>query len=303
MSIWHGTAGGIRLQRIGGARAYNSINPSDVNVVRRRFGFVNDLVSVATGDRVWLRRIEGDGSLSTQPLDMIAGWTAPDYQAYVNVDGVGGIAFYQSWSEALDGLPSNAAPLATPAGAYRVSVDITNANDDRCLAQVLKYTLTTTRQLQDVTAVGAQFKESASTLSGGVGTIDLLWDIGGGWPCEGVDSVEKAHLLHRLALRQQAGASFRGIFLLKREFEQPLDVVLSDRYAQPELFYEADCQIVSAQATVDVNDLLRSSIQFETTGPISLRYVPPFSALLLEQGVSDRLLTEGGEAVALEFLG
>lgn len=303
MAVWHGSAGGIRLQRINGERVYDRIRPADVAPTRNRFGFVSDLSSLITGDRVWLRRIEENGGLSTQPLDMVAGNTAPDVQKYVHVDAVGGVALFETWALAVEGRNINAIPLATPSSDYRISIDVTNREDDRCIAQVTKFTLSTTRTVEDVTTVGVGFRELASTLTGGVGTVELLWDVGQGWPCEGVgDSVEKAAMLHRLALRQQSGGSFRGIFLLKREFEQPLDVVLSDEYASRELFYEADCQILSAQATVDVNDMIRSSIEFQTTGPVLLKYSTPISALLLEPPGTDRLLTEGDEPVLLEFL-
>lgn len=298
MTIWHGTAGAIKLERTdGGQRVYEQLNPGDVDVGVNRFSFTSSLNSLVTGDQVWLRRIEEDGNLSTSPLDMVAGWTFPDGQWYARVDRVGGITLHLTWEQAING--DSPVPLATPASAYRVSVDVVSDKSRRYLAHVQEYSLQITRDAADSTSVGDGFRHEASTIVGGQGTVNLLWDyenLGCGDP----DSLEKAAYLHQLALRQQTGAAFKGYFMLKDAGQQPLDAALSGDDLTAQLFYTFDAVITEVQTTVSVDDVIRSVVSFRTTGPIDLVYEVPSFYLLLDQSLIDRVLRENNEPIALE---
>ena len=302
MAIWHGNAGGIRLYRSGtDGRVYDRINPADVDAASNRFSLLESLQVLTPGDRVWIRRVEEDGALSSQPLDIINAWSYPDWQGYVSVDGVGSIRLYESWEAAVVGSQAGAISLRVPVEALRVSLDITNSND-RFLAQVTSYSLSTNRTLADSTQLGADFAASTTTLMGGSGAVNCFFDFAS-WSCDDLpDGIEKASLLHRLALRQQAGASFRGVFLLKRAGSQPMDLLISADYTERELFYEADCIIQSVECEISTDDAMRSVIQFVTTGPVVLKYDLPLSSLLMEASDIDRILTEGDNPIDLEFL-
>jgi len=299
MTIWHGTAGAIKLERTdGGQRVYEQLNPGDVNATANRFSFTSSLSALVTGDQVWLRRIEEDGSLSASPLDMVAGWTFPDGRWYARVDRVGGITLHDSWQDAVN----NAVPvaLATPASAYRVSVDVESDQSRRYLAHVQEYSLQITRDAADATAVGDGFRQEASTIIGGQGTVNLLWDYDGGFGCDELSGAERAAYLHQLALRQQTGAAFKGYFMLKDAGGQPLDASLSGDDLTAQLFYTFDAIITEVQTTVSVDDVIRSVVSFRTTGPIELVYEVPTFYLLLDQGLTDKVLRENNEPIALE---
>lgn len=306
MAVWLGEAGGIRLERAGGDRLYATISPSDVDVAAGRFGFDRPVTALITGDVVWIRRVDENGAPSSQPLSFVApaGWADgkqyADGRWFVNVDGIGGVRLYRNWEEALEGKKSLALPLQVPPSKLRVSLNI-ESGDDRCLAQTVSWELNTNRETVDVSSLGDGFRKQYGTMVSGSGRLDCLFDMGlaGCDPGKLDDEAETSVYLHKLVLRQEIGARFKGVFLLKSGDGRPIGSELNERVASRELFYACDCVVTEVACQLEPGAIIHSKIMFVTTGSIQLLFGWPSDYLLKEQD-GDRVLQESGFGILLE---
>jgi hypothetical protein len=305
MAIWLGEAGGIGLERLQTDADYGYINAGSVDAAIKRFGFKDAPLSLITGDRVWIQRVNENGNPVSSLLDFVAatGWPdgvqRNDGEWFVNQDRVGGLRLYKTWEAALKGAMADAVDLVPPSGEYRVSYAVVKDSAVNCLAQTVSWALNTDREVADFTSLGDGFKQQQGTLVSGSGELDCLFDL----PiedCDGYGSKEVSMYLHQLALRQDLGSTFRGVFLLKRSGALPLDAFLDPTEAKRELFYAADCVVTSVATELTPAEPIHSKIQFVTTGPIQLLYDYPSDHLLQEQPPNDKVLQESGFGILLE---
>lgn len=306
MAIWIGEAGGLRIGRKQSERVYSRLTPSDVDATAKRFGLQDRVVNLITGDRVWFRRVDESGVPTADLLDFVAtsGWTDStrrnDGQWYVNVDSVGGIRLFATWQKALTGSVADAITLTTPAASYRVSYEVVS-KDDAYLAQTVSWMLNTDRDTAEYTSLGDSFRQRMSTLVSGSGELDCFFDTTwrGGSP-DYVGTEESAVYMHQLALRQEIGAEFAGVFLMKRTNTVPIGTLIDAVEARKELFYAADCVITSVATELIADQPIHSKISFVTTGPIRLLFDLPSGYLLQEQDPQDKVLQESGFGILLE---
>lgn len=301
MAIWIGEAGGIRIGRKQSQRVYSYVAPSDVDVTNKRFGFQDSVSSLITGDRVWLRRVDEAGEPTTDLLDFVdaSGWSDStqrnDGQWFVHVDGVGGIRLYDTWDDAIAGSVTAAIALATPAAAFRVSYEVVSGGDDQ-LAQTISWVLNTDRDVADYTSLGDNFRQQMSTLVSGSGELDCFFDTT--W--RGGADEESAIYMHQLALRQEIGAEFKAVLLMKRANSVPIGTLVDLAESRKELFYAVNCVITSVATELIADQPIHSKINFVTTGPIQLLYDLPSGYLLQEQAPNDKILQETGFGILLE---
>lgn len=306
MAIWIGEAGGVRIGRKQSERIYSYIAPSEVDTTAKRFGFEDQTTSLITGDYVWFRRVDVNGAATTDLLDFVdsSGWTdntrRNDGQWFVNVDGVGGIRLFNTWTKAIAGKASDAIALSIPASTYRVSYEIVSS-DDSYLAQTISWMLNTNRDVADYTSLGDHFRQQMSTLVSGSGELDCFFDTTwrGGAP-DYAGTEESAIYMHQLALRQEIGSEFTGVFLMKRTDTVPIGTLIDNIEAQKELFYTAECVITSVATELVADQPIHSKISFVTTGPIRLLFDFPSGYLLQEQEPNDKILQESGFGILLE---
>jgi hypothetical protein len=306
MAIWIGEAGGIRIGRPASERVYSHIDPADINTGSKRFFFRDQRATLVTGDRVWIRRVNDVGTPTSDLLDFVAasGWADDEQQSdgqwYVNTDTVGGIRLFDTWQKAVNNNSADAISLEVPASSYRVSYELVRDDDDY-LAQTVSWMLNTDREVADFTSLGDSFKQQMGTMVSGSGELDCFFDTtwrGGGPDFTGTE--ESAIYLHRLALRQEIGAKFTGVFLMKRSDAVPIGTLIDNAEARRELFYTADCVITSVGTELMADQPIHSKITFVTTGPIQLVFDYPSGYLLQEQAPNDLVLQESGFGILLE---
>ena len=304
MAIWMGSSGGLRIERLATEPLYAVITPADVDPGSNRFSVDRITQSFITGDLVSIQRVDEKGQPvdSSQKLDFVSGAGWPDGQQYsdgqfyLNVDAVGGIRLFDSWSNALNGSQSFAIPLQKPSDSYRISIRAV-AGSQRWLAQTRSWTLNTNRDIADTTSLGDGFQKQMATLVSGSGDLDCLFDIPQEF-CGNETSNEFSSYLHQLCLRQEIGSTFKGVFLLKRKGCMVLDG--SEAIRDSELFYACDCVITEVATEINTDDVIHSRVQFVTTGPIQLLYTYPEGYLLQEQPPNDKILQESDFGVWLE---
>ena len=97
------------------------------------------------------------------------------FTRYAHVDEAGGIRLYDTFAQAIRGLPGNAIELIKPPVNQRVFFKIVSGDEERCLAEVTNYQITTTRETIDTTNLGAHYrKQYEAGLIQGQGRIELL---------------------------------------------------------------------------------------------------------------------------------
>ena len=88
------------------------------------------------------------------------------------------------------------------------------------------------------------------------------------------------------------GADFFGRFYIHRSPEIGGDSV----------WYEAECIVTNTSVAVQPGDIIRSNIQFVTTGRIQLDFGVPRYRLLLEPSQNGAVLTELSDTIMLRGL-
>ena len=303
MAIWHGYGGGVRLERALAGPSYIWIQPGDIDAAARRMSADRAVSSLITGDHVSIAHVDDQGSVLTDPLPFMGAdaWSDktryPDGQWYVNVDPIGGVRLYRRWRDALEGVINNAVPMESISDRCRIRVQMV-ADNQRCLAQTVSWELNTNRNMVDITPLGEGFAKNMATLVSGSGTVDCLFTAGDD-ECDAGDEHERSMYLHQLALRQEIGAQFIGVFLLKRRGVVPTN--LKPEYDKAELFYLCNCVISNVASSVDVDDIIHSRIEFVTTDQIQLLYSYPTSYLLQETGGFDKVVQENDSGILVDL--
>ena len=121
----------------------------------------------------------------------------------------------------------------------------------------------------------------------GSGSIECLFDYDyhrGQDDCDKDYNKELPIFMHRLAIRQEVGSTFTGMFLMRQAYTMPIaDLVDRDRIGN-ELFYLCECVVTNVATELAPTEMIRSSIDFVTTGKIQLLFAYPPDHLLLEGG-------------------
>ena len=291
MTVFLGESGRILLRRKGSEQVYRTIvNASDVREDVNRFSVDFAHEQFITGDRLEIRTGGGEDITWIDHPDVDNSFTR-----YAHIDEAGGIRLYDTFADSIRGDRRGAIPLVKPTDPQNVAVKVVNSNDERCLAEVTSYQITTSRETIDTTNLGAQYrKQYESGLIQGQGQIECLWRQPGS-DCDGSDldeyGVEFSSYLARLCIRLVHGAAFHGFFY----------IYASDNNERRSVWYESEtCIVTNVAVTVSPTELVRTTIDFVTSGPITLRegYIPSF--LELEQSEFNILQEGEGYRIQLE---
>lgn len=278
MSVYLGNQGLIELRRESDdAEKASVVNPSDVNVSRKRFSFDFDSGFLTSGDQIEIRSTTG------VPLSFVsaAGWGNGVVQSqghwYINVDELGGIRLYNTFSEAIAGGSTNAIALATPGTDIPILVRITNLLPN-IVAQCTYFELNTTREAVDMTVLGDEFRQQHSGLISGSGTLRAFWEY---LPRSGYES---PHYLLQLAIRTEVGSRFGAKLYLKRSTG-------GSGTGDDEIWYAIDALVTQGGINFSATDAVELAIDFVTTGPIRL---------LAKLQADNKVLQENSDDIRLE---
>lgn len=284
MAVYLGYNGVVELQRRGSVDGAftTTVNPGDVNAGARRFSFDDANTRLINGDRV---TITTAGISRGTNLDFIdaSGWLTNTVQSswsgWVSIDDIGGIRLYTSFAEALANDPIAAVPLVAINRDITISVDPAS-NAWRPLAQITDYELNTNVETADTSGLGDEFRTTIDTLKTGSGRLSCIWDY------SSVDE-EIPYYLQQLAVRTEIGQEFRARLYLKAPNREGRKAALDD-----EIWYDITAVITNSGVQFDMNDVVRMTADFVTTGPIRLL------ARTIPRGVV--ALQGGGGAIALQ---
>ena len=280
MTVFLGDSGRILLKRLGAEEGFITlVNESDLRINVNRFSVDFAHEQIITGDRIEITTTGGEDLTWVDATDIDSSITR-----YAHVDEAGGIRLYNTFTESIRGLPAGAVPLKSLAVddddepvAQEVLIQIVNGTDERCLAEITSYQITTNRETIDTTHLGAHYrKQYEAGLIQGQGQIECFWRQPGSSSCDDVtDEIYEAEFssyLARLCIRLVHGAAFHGQFYIYAD----------DSLRTRSVWYESEsCIVTNVAITVSPTELVRTTIDFVTSGPIALRegYIPSFLEL------------------------
>jgi hypothetical protein len=226
---------------------------------------------------------------SASTLSFVSGWAHPKGNWFVNVDQLGGLRLYNTYSDAIAGTSNNRVALATPGAAVAVSCKILNSVP-RILANIIRFELSTDREAVDTSSLGDEFRNQYSTLITGSGSIDCIFDYAT------AGQTEIAVYLHNLLLRQQFGSDFKAnLYILTEGQGQGVNA------SNDSVWYEIQGVMTNAAIQCTAGDIIESRFTFVTTGEIKLRVQTVTWADLLLNSAGDRLVLSTADGDILEL--
>ncbi len=288
MAIYFGSTGLIELKRKKGRPLVTQLDPADVNTTKKRFSVDFDHGSLITGDIIEIATEDGSN------LELVSGHNYPDGRWFIYVDEIGGVRLFDDFSLALKGDAADAKTLVTPSSAKTVVIQ-TDGSKFRPLAKVQNFEMTTTRENIDISVMGDRFKRQYENGAiSGQGRLECIWEHQPFQKDKSLDSVatspEFPIYLSQLVLRIDQGADFLGRFYL----------YFAGGTSAKSVWYDTECLVSNIGINVEAADVIRTSIDFLTTGPVILRYGMAAFDLALESGQAGNVLSEGDEALNLQ---
>ena len=289
MTVFLGNNGRVLLRRNGSEQIFDSeVSGADVRDDVNRFSVDFAHEQLITGDRITIRQPSGDDLSWIDVTDV-----SDIFTRFIHVDEAGGIRLYDTFTEAIRGNKDEAISLKKPSSAQEITIQVVNGDDERCMAKVTSYSITTSRETIDTTHLGAHYrKQYESGLIQGQGQLECqfyksltICDDVSTEDCE----TEFSSYLARLCLRLVHGSAFHGFFYIYYDEENDTRSV----------WYESDtCIITNVALTVTPTQLVMVTADFVTSGEITLRegFVPYF--LQLEDG--DTMLQENDDRIELD---
>jgi len=285
MGIFLGNIGNIELTRKSLEGSMESrVDRSDVNATRNRFSFDFEDGYLITGDLIEITSTDGT------TLDFVdaAGWDNNTVQAsgnwYVFIDDLGGIKLYDTFDNSLEGSSTGLVSLNAITRTIPIRV-VVRDRDSRLLAAITEYELNTSRETVDVTVLSDQHRQQYSTLISGSGRLNAEWDYANN------TGKEPAHYLMQLILRTEIGSSFHAKFYIKSANTSAASGSFAATQTNDALWWEFDAIVTNAATEFRPGDVVISSIEFVTTGPIKIKALTEARRYLLQ---------EDGDKIALE---
>lgn len=295
MGVYIGTIGQVEIKRksLDGEK-YSVVNPSDVNAGRNRFSFDFDESFLITGDLIEITTTDGTD------LDFVdaSAWDSGSVQTsgnwYAFIDDLGGVSLYNTFAESLAGGTTGRVSLTAIARDIPIRVAV-RGRDYRLLANITEYELNTSRESVDITSLSDEHRQQYSGLISGSGRLSAQWDY------KSRDDDEPVHYLMQLVLRTEIGSMFQAKFYIKAENTMASGGSFSGDQFNDALWWEFDGLITNSATAFNPNDLILSTIDFITTGPVRLKAQPlPLDYLLQESGDKISLEQDATAKLVLE---
>jgi len=334
MSIYLGTHGKVELRRaFDGTDLRSVVNPSDVNVLRKRLSFDFKRGQLITGDQVEITSTNGAA------LSFFNSYSKTAIKRFINVDALGGIRFYTTFANAINGGKANAEALAElstlaatalVAGTVYQIVTVGNSNftsvgaATNTVGTVFTATGATTGTGTVVTAIpirvivqNADYRVVAQVNGFELNTQKEVIDTtvlsdefrsqissimsGSGnmscfWEYTGETVKDVPQYLLQLVLRTKVGSQFSARFYLKSSNHNPSGIAAN---ANDEIWYEFEGVLTSCALQFSPSSAVQFTADFVTTGEIRLNVQLEGTEELLQEDSSTLRLDQDSAAKLL----
>jgi hypothetical protein len=293
MTVFLGSSGYVQLRRSTPPRIFTSlVDPGDVNAAKNRFSFDFPSGMLLTGDRLKIKSTTGVVLAFIAASGWSGGSQLADGQWYINVDELGGIRLYDTFSNSLNGTATGRVSLAAITSSIPISVQSVEGQY-QILGLVKSYELNNDREVVDVTSLSDEFRQKESSLISGNGQISCEFHYQESAATGITGPSEVTSYLHQLLLRQKLGAEFDARLFIVAEgknFDSPTD----------SLWFEFKGVITSAAISLGTGQITLSNFGFVTTGEIEMKVGKGSLGYVLQEDAS-RLLLEQDATAKLEL--
>jgi len=285
VTFFLGAQGNVRLRR--GSDSALGVLPEiigldDISTALNRVGTEDGVDNLFTGDKVDIETTDTRNLLFIPASNWSSGEVEDTFSAFINVNAAGGLRLFSTFADAVNNIRSNEIALQSFTGdpiAITISVRDSGSN---ILGDVTSYEFNTSREQIDTTALSDKFRNQYNAgLISGSGRIECLFNnkTDGGR--------ETSLLMLQLIQRLDLGCAF-DLFLY-----------LIDKDLNPEeqsVFYSLTAVVTNSGISIDVDDVIRCTLDFVTTGESKL-VVGALAEYLLKED-DDRIRQEQ----SLDFL-
>jgi hypothetical protein len=275
MTFFLGHYGKISLRRKAAGTFNTKVIPADINTTLNRFGFDGSTENLLTGDQIVITTTDARGLdfLPTTTWPQGGGATLNMVVAYCNVNALGGLRLFNTFSDSINNDRAQEYPVEAFAGAaIEISVQI-YGSVERILGDVTGYRFNTDRDAMDITTMSDRFKRMYSAgLINGSGSIDCLFNT----TSSGL--VENSLLMLQLITRTDIGSEFNSYLQLTDDSIYP---------DSRNVYYEFSAMVTRTGIEVQSDQAIMCAIDFVTTGEIKLLLGQPKGYILKED--TDRL--------------
>jgi hypothetical protein len=275
MTYFLGQYGKVKLRRRAAGMFASSVLPADVNTILDRVGLEGSVENLLTGDQLVITTTDARG------LDFLPSSTWPDgggatlnqVVAYANVNAIGGVRFFNTFSAAINNDRSVEYPVETFTGdAIPLTVQI-YGSVERVLGDVRSFSFNTDRESLETTTMSDRFKRMYSAgLISGSGSIDCIFN------STNSGLVENSLLMLQLINRTEIGSEFDCYLQLTEDENYP---------GVQDIYYEFQAMVTRTGIEVATDQTINCAIDFVTTGEIKLLIGEPSGYILKED--TDRI--------------
>ena len=285
MTFFLGSQGNVRLRR-GADVALGSIPETigldDVSTVLNRIGTANGIDNFFTGDRVDIETTDARKLLFIPAANWSSGAVEDTFSAYVNVNAAGGLRLFLTFADAVNNNRENEIALQAFTGdPVAVNIVVRDVGSN-ILGDVTGYEFNASREQVDTTALSDKFKNQYNAgLISGSGRIECIFN-------NATDGTkETSFLMLQLIQRLDLGCAFDLFLYLVDKDLNP---------AEQSVFYSLTAVVTNSGVSVDLDDAIRCTLDFVTTGELKL-VVGTLAEYLLKED-NDRIRQEQ----SLDFL-
>lgn len=295
MTFFVGHQGFVRLRRRSAEAVELVFNAEagEVNPLLNRLYFDSSENNLLTGDQLFISTQDPRGlaffAASAWPgINQVQSFI----RAYVNVNAVGGVRFFNTFADAINNNReaelSLSASFGTPIAASAVLKD----SRYNTLGSVVSFDINTDRGAIETTSLSDKFRQQYSAgLISGSGSIDCLFSY------VALTDEEAPLFLLQTIQRLEVGSEINMLLSLSSA-DNDNSTLFSP--SGNEIFYELQAVITRAGVNVSADKLVSCSIDFLTTGEFRLKVGVPDEYVLKEDG--DLIELEANQDTGLGFL-
>lgn len=259
MTFFLGSQGNIRLRRgtdpvLGVLQ--ESISLDDVSAILNRIGTANGIDNLFTGDKIDIETTDARNLLFIPGSNWSSGTVQDTFSAFINVNAAGGLRLYPTFADAVNNNRQNEIALQSFTGdpiAVTIAVRDVGSN---ILGDVTNYEFNASREQVDTTTLSDKFKNQYNAgLISGSGRIECVFN-------NATDGIRETPLLMlQLIQRLDLGCAFDlFLYLVDRDLNP----------AEQSIFYSLTAVVTNSGVSVDLDDAIRCTLDFVTTGELKL---------------------------------
>ena len=285
MTFCLGSQGNVRLRRgteLTLGTLSEDIGLDDISTTLNRIGTANGIDNIFTGDKVNIETTDARKLLFIPVSNWSSGTVEDTFSAFVNINVAGGLRLFSTFADAVNNVRSNEIALQSFTGdpiAITLAVRDSGSN---ILGDVTSYEFNASREQVDTTTLSDKFKNQYNAgLISGSGRIECIFN-------NATDGAKETSLLMlQLIQRLDLGCAFDLFLYLVDKDLNP---------AEQSIFYSLTAVVTNSGVSVDLDDAIRCTLDFVTTG--ELRLVAGTLAEYLLKEDDDRIRQEQ----SLDFL-